>query len=169
MSEGRELIALPRTAQQLEAVRARCLQMVNKRALVSAGAMLVPVPGLDIAADVALLSQLIPAINHEFGLTPQQIERLSPRRKVLVYRAVVAFGGLMVGRVVTRELVLKALASVGMKITAASAARFVPLAGQALSAGISYAAMRMVGRSHIRDCERVVRKLMEEDDTRDQA
>jgi uncharacterized protein (DUF697 family) len=164
MNERRDLIALPRTPHQVAAVRQRCRQMVKRRALASAGAILVPIPGLDIAADVALLTQLIPAINYEFGLTPEQIERLSPRRKVLVYRAVVAFGGLMVGRVVTRELVLKALASVGMKITAKSAARFVPIAGQALSASISYGAMKLLGEAHIRDCERVVQQLMDDMD-----
>lgn len=164
MSDGREIIALPRTPHQLEAVRLRCRRMVTRRAFASAGAMLVPIPGLDIAADVALLTQLIPAVNYEFGLTPEQIERLAPRRKVLVYRAVVAFGGVMVGRVVTRELVLKALATVGMRVTAKTAARFVPIAGQAVSASISFGAMKLVGESHIRDCERVVRKLMEEED-----
>jgi hypothetical protein len=161
---GREIIALPRTPHQLAAVKRRCRQMVTRRAFASAGAMLVPVPGLDIAADVALLTQLIPAINYEFGLTPDQIERLSPKKKVLVYRAVVAFGGLMVGRVVTRELVLKALAKVGMRITAKSAARLVPLAGQALASAISFGAMRLVGESHIRDCERVVLRLIAEED-----
>jgi hypothetical protein len=160
---GREIIALPRTPHQLAEVRRRCRQMVTRRALASAGATLVPVPGLDIAADVALLTQLIPAINYEFGLTPGQIERLSPRRKVLVYRAVVAFGGLMVGRMVTRDLVLKALATVGMRVTAKSAARLVPLAGQALASAISFGAMRLVGDAHIRDCERVVLKLIEDD------
>jgi hypothetical protein len=158
---GRDLIALPRTPYQLAAVRRRCKTMVTRRAFASAGAMLVPIPGLDIAADVALLTQLVPAINYEFGLTPDQIERLSPRGKVLVYRAIVAFGGMMVGRVVTRELVLKSLATVGVRITARSAARFVPIAGQAVSAGISFGAMKLVGESHIRDCERVVLSLME--------
>jgi hypothetical protein len=163
-NEGREIVSLPRTPHQLAVVRTRCRQMVTKRAFASAGAMLVPVPGIDIAADVALLTQLIPAINYEFGLTPDQIERLSARRKVLVYRAVVAFGGMMVGRVVTRELVLKALATVGMRITTRTAARFVPIAGTALSAGISFGAMKLVGESHIRDCERVVRRLMEDEE-----
>jgi hypothetical protein len=39
----------------------------------------------------------------------------------------------------------------------------VPFAGTAVSAGISFGAMKLVGESHIRDCERVVRKLMEEE------
>ena len=65
--------------------------------------------------------------------------------------------------VVTRELVLKSLATLGVRITARSAARFVPIAGQAVSAGISFGAMKLVGESHVRDCERVVLSLMEGD------
>ena len=136
--------------------------MVTRRALASAGAVLVPLPGLDLAADVALLTQLIPAINREFGLTPDQIERLSPRAKALLYKAIVAFGGAMVGRVITRDLILQALAAVGMRITTKTAARFVPIAGQVVSAGLSYTAMRFVGTSHIRDCRRVVEVVLAE-------
>jgi hypothetical protein len=157
-----EIVRLPRTPVELDAVAARCRAMVTRRALVSAGAVLVPLPGLDLAADVALLTQLIPAINQEFGLTPDQIERLNPRAKALLYKAIVAFGGVMVGRVVTRELVLQALAAVGMRITAKTAARFVPIAGQAVSAGLSYTAMRFVGTAHIRDCRRVVEAVLAE-------
>jgi hypothetical protein len=157
-----ELIRLPRTPAELDAVVARCRKMVTRRALASAGAVLVPLPGLDLAADVALLTQLIPAINAEFGLTPDQIERLSPRAKALLYKAIVAFGGVMVGRVITRDLILQALAAVGMRITTKTAARFVPLAGQVVSAGLSYTAMRFVGTSHIRDCRRVVEVVLAE-------
>ena len=40
-----------------------------KRAVVSGAANLVPITGLDIAADVGLLMQLLPAINNRFGLS----------------------------------------------------------------------------------------------------
>ncbi|MET0679921.1 MAG: DUF697 domain-containing protein, partial [Burkholderiales bacterium] len=140
-----EVIRLPRGNAELDEVVRRCRKMVSRRALASAGAVLVPLPGVDLAADIALLTQLIPAINREFGLTPGQIEDLSPRLKVLVYKAVVAFGGAMVGRLITRDLVLQALAIVGMRITTKTAAKLVPIAGQAISAGLSYSAMRLVG------------------------
>jgi hypothetical protein len=116
-------------------------------------------PGLDIAADVALLTQLIPAINREFGLTPEQIEALSPAMKVLVYKTIVAFGGAMVGRLITRDLIMQALVKVGMRVTTKTAARLVPIAGQAVSAGLSYSAMRFVGAAHIRDCRRVIEAI----------
>jgi uncharacterized protein (DUF697 family) len=154
-----EVIRLPRSAAELDEAVRRCRKMVTRRALASAGAVLVPLPGADLAADIALLTQLIPAVNREFGLTPDQIENLSPRMKVLVYKAVVAFGGALVGRLITRDLILQALAVVGMRVTTKTAARFVPVAGQAVSAGLSYSAMRLVGESHIRDCRRVIEEV----------
>jgi hypothetical protein len=157
-----EVIRLPRSHAELDEVVRRCRKMVTRRAFASAGAVLVPLPGVDLAADIALLTQLIPAVNREFGLTPDQIEALSPRMKVLVYRAVVAFGGAMVGRLITRDLILRALAVVGMRVTTKTAARLVPIAGQALSAGLSYSAMRLVGESHIRDCRRVIEAVLAE-------
>jgi uncharacterized protein DUF697 len=155
-----EVIRLPRSHAELDEVVRRCRKMVNRRALASAGAVLVPLPGVDLAADVALLTQLIPAVNREFGLTPDQIEDLSPRLRVLVYKAIVAFGGAMVGRLITRDLVLQALAIVGMRITTKTAAKLVPIAGQAVSAGLSFTAMRIVGEAHIRDCRRVVEEVL---------
>lgn len=143
----------------LERMRSRARARVTKRALMSAGAILVPIPGLDLAADVALLIRLIDEINSEFGLTPMQIDALNPKRQVLVYKTVASFGGAMVGRLVTPALVARALTHVGLRLTAKSAARFVPIAGQALAAGLSYAAMRYVGLAHMRDCERVVQAL----------
>ena len=157
-----EVIRLPRGNAELDEVVRRCRRMVTRRALASAGAVLVPLPGVDLAADIALLTQLIPAINREFGLTPGQIEDLSPRMKVLVYKAMVAFGGAMVGRLITRDLVLQALSIVGMRVTTKTAAKLVPIAGQAISAGLSYSAMRLVGESHVRDCRRVIEEVLAE-------
>ena len=41
--------------EELDAVRLRCKNMVKKRALASSGMVLVPLPGVEIAADVGLL------------------------------------------------------------------------------------------------------------------
>jgi hypothetical protein len=49
-----------------------------------------------------------------------------------------------------------------MRITAKTAARFVPVAGQALAAGVSFSAMKLVGEYHVRDCRRVIESLMQE-------
>ena len=62
------------------------------------------------------------------------------------------------GKFITRDLVLRASAAIGTRLTVQRAVRFVPLAGQALSAAIGYAAIRYLGEQHIRDCLDVCRR-----------
>lgn len=151
---------LPASAQEIALVARRCRVMVRRRALASAGASLVPLPGVDIAADIGLLVRLIARINEEFGLAPGQIEQLEPRVKLLLYQALVGFGGAMVGKVVSADLVCRALRVVGTRITLRQSARFVPIAGQALSAALSFGAMTYVGDRHVRDCVAVMERLI---------
>lgn len=138
----------------IDAVR-RARKMLNRRALVAAAASAVPVPGLDWAVDAALLSRLIPAINAEFGLTPAQLDRLTPNKREQIQKATAMVGSVLIGKFITKDLVLKAAKTIGVRLTAKQAAKFVPLAGQAVSALIGYAAIRYLGEEHIRDCVRV--------------
>jgi uncharacterized protein (DUF697 family) len=142
-----------------EAIAERCRKLVNKRALVAAGVAMVPVPGLDWLTDIGVLVQVLPEINRAFGLTPQQIEQLAPDRKLVVYKALSAGSSMVVGRIVTRELVIQLLKTVGVRLTTQQAAKFVPLAGQAVSAMLTYGALRYVCEQHIRQCQAVARQL----------
>ena len=119
----------------------------------------VPLPGVDWLTDVAILVELLPRINTAFGLSPEQIERLAPERRVVAYKAVSAGGGLLVGRLVTQDLVLRLLKVVGVRLSAQQAAKFVPVAGQAVSAALTYSALRYVCEQHIRQCLSVARQL----------
>ncbi len=143
----------------LEAAVLHCRRLVRKRALLAAGVAVVPVPMLDWATDVGILLRLIPQINLAFGLTPEQIEHLAPERKVVVLKAVSAGGSLLIGRLITRELILKALAAVGVRLTTQQAAKFVPVAGQAVSALLTYSALKWVCDQHIRQCLAVAQQL----------
>ena len=49
--------------QELETLRQECRALVRKRALVSAGAAMVPVPFMDVMVDAGILMQLIPEIS----------------------------------------------------------------------------------------------------------
>lgn len=138
----------------LDTVR-RCRRLLNRRALAGAAASTVPVPGLDWLVDAALLTRLLPAINAEFGLTPQQLDRLPRRKYEQVQTAVSVVGSMVIGKFVTRDLVMRAAMVVGKRLAAKQAARYVPLAGQALSALIGYTAIRYIGEQHIRDCVQV--------------
>jgi uncharacterized protein (DUF697 family) len=137
----------------------RARRHVSKRAVFAAGVAMVPVPGLDWLTDVGVLMKLLPEINREFGLSPQQIERLSPERRVVVFKAIHSAGGLLVGKLITRELVLQTLRVVGIRLTTQQAAKFVPIAGQAVSAALTYTALRYVCEQHIRQCMSVCEQL----------
>jgi len=157
--ERAEWVVVPDTPAEIETVARHCRRLVTKRALIAAGVSVVPVPGVDWLTDVAVMLKLIPEINREFGLTPEQIERLAPDRRVVVYKAISAGGSLLVGRLVTRELILHALRVVGVRLTAQQAAKYVPLAGQAASALLTFTALKYVCEQHIRQCMEVSRRL----------
>jgi uncharacterized protein (DUF697 family) len=140
----------------MDSVR-RARKLLHRRALAGAAASAMPVPGLDWAVDAALLSRLVPAINAEFGLTPEQLDRLPAHRREQVQKAVAMVGSLLVGKFITRDLVIRMAMVAGRRLTAKQAARYVPIAGQALSAIMGYTALRFLGEEHIKDCVRVAR------------
>jgi hypothetical protein len=141
----------------MDAVR-RSRKLLNRRALVGAAASTVPVPGLDWAVDAALLSRLVPAINAEFGLTPAQLDQLPAHKREQVQKALAMVGSVLVGKVITRDLVIRMAQTMGKRLTVRQAAKYVPLAGQAVSAVMGYAAIRYLGEEHIKDCVRVARE-----------
>lgn len=143
-------------AQLVAAVR-RSRKLLHRKAMMAAAASAVPVPGLDWAVDAALLSRLIPAVNAEFGLTPEQIDRLEPRQREQVQKAVGMVGSVLIGKFISRDLVLKAAQTIGLRMTAKQASKFVPLAGQAIAALVGYGAIRFLGEEHLKDCVRVAR------------
>ena len=144
----------------VDAIAKRCRQRVHQRALLAAGVAMVPVPGLDWVTDVGVLIKLLPDINQAFGLAPEQIERLAPERRLVVYKAISAGGGLLVGKLVTRELVLTVLRVVGVRLTTQQAAKYLPIAGQVVSAALTYGALKFVCEQHIQQCIAVRRQLL---------
>ena len=146
----------PPAETALDAAARRARRLLHKRALVAAAAGVIPVPGLDWAMDAALLSRLLPRINAEFGLTPEQLDRLNPAKREQVQKAAAMVGSVLIGKFITRDLVLKLTKTVGLRMTTRQASKYVPLAGQALAATLGYATLRYLGEQHIRDCLQVV-------------
>jgi len=149
----------PIGAADIEAVARRCRRKVTQRAMFAAGVAVLPVPGLDWLTDVGVLVRLLHEINAAFGLSPAQIERLAPERRLMLMRALSAGGAMLVGRIVTRDLVLVLLRRVGVRLTVQQAAKFVPFAGQAVSAALTFSALKFVCDQHIRQCVAVAHQL----------
>lgn len=152
---------LPNSVEELEKIRTSCRTMVKKRAAASGGVALIPVPGADIAADVGMLMELLPAINRKFGLTPEQISELDAKHKALVFAAIKKVGTDLVGKIVTKQLVLAVLKKVGVRMAAKQVLKYVPLAGQAVAAALSFAAMMYVGNSHVDECFEIAKGAMD--------
>ncbi|MBP6404071.1 MAG: hypothetical protein LCH79_06425 [Proteobacteria bacterium] len=144
---------------ELMAAVRRSRKTLNRRALAGAAASAVPIPGLDWAVDAALLSRLIPEINAEFGLTPDQLDRLTPHKRERVQKATAMVGSVLIGKFITRDLVIKAAQTIGVRLTAKQAAKYVPLAGQAVAALVGYAAIRYLGEEHLKDCVQVAKTV----------
>ena len=150
----------PADASRVDALIQRSRQLVRRRALVAAGVAVLPIPGVDWLTDVAILIRLLPQISQMFGLSAEQVERLAPDRRLVVYKAISAGSGMLVGRIVTRELVLQMLSWVGVRLSAQQAAKFVPIAGQAVSALLTYSSLKFVCEQHIQQCAAVARQLL---------
>jgi uncharacterized protein (DUF697 family) len=154
-----EWTVVPSTPAQIEAAARQSRRLVTRRAALAAGVAALPVPGLDLLTDVGLLMKVIPEINTHFGLSADQIERLAPDRQLVVYKVLSASGGVLVGKIVTQDLLMRLLRTLGVRLTAQQAAKYVSVAGQVVSAALTFGALKMVCELHIQQCIDVARQL----------
>lgn len=150
---------VPVSGAEIDATRTRCMQLVKKRAAISAAVAVVPIPGLDVLADLTGFAKLVEEVNAEFGLTQEQIERLHPRLRIIAYKAAASVGGMLVGKLVTRGVVLRLFRRVAGRMSAKTTAKMVPLAGQLVSAVIGYTLFKKMAEQHVNACVNVVREL----------
>ena len=62
-------------------------RLVRRRAALSAAAAVLPIPGLDIAVDLAAFADMLNQINRSFALSPGQIERLHTDERIAMLSA----------------------------------------------------------------------------------
>jgi len=149
------------SVDELRRIRDECKSMVTKRASVSGAAAAIPLPGVDIGSDVALLLEMIPAISRRFGLSQEQIETQDPQIKGLILVAITSVGSEMVGKTITKQLIIQLLKQVGVRLTAKQAAKSLPIIGSVISAAISFTAMKYLGNNHVDDCYFVAKRVLE--------
>ena len=142
-------------AQALQAARAKARAEVNRRAVLSAGATLLPFPGIDIAVDVSALVGMFNAVNRVFLLSPDQIALLSSEERIAVFQAIGSVRAVFAGQYVTNAAVLMLVKQFGAKWAAGKTARWIPIVGQGAAAALSFAAFKWLGEEHIRECAAV--------------
>lgn len=152
---------LPQGFEELDRIRDECYAMVTKRAVASGGASLVPVPGADVAADVTMLMQLIPAITRRFGLDRDQVDQLDDHVKIIAFNVIKQMGSKAIGQALTKQVVVAMLKRVGVRVTAKQVLKYIPFAGQAAAVLLSVTAMKYVGNSHVDECYGVCKQIIQ--------
>ena len=112
------------------------------------------------------MMELLLEINKRFGLSEEQLNQMDFERKKVLLVIISSVGNELVGKNITASLVRSVLRKASNKIAAKQASKFIPLAGQAVSAGISFAAMRYLGNNHIEQCYQIALQYMSSIDTR---
>ncbi|WP_375380567.1 hypothetical protein [uncultured Sphingomonas sp.] len=150
------------TLAELDRLRGECRQLVTKRALTAAGASVVPIPGVDIAADIGLLATMLPAISKRFELDHEAVDKLPADAAQRVFVLAAGMGNNLIGRMMTRTIAKAILRRVGKRVAVASVAKYVPVLGSAIAASIGFGAMKLAGDAHVEDCYRTARALIED-------
>lgn len=153
---------LPKTIEELNQIRDECRKMVKRRSSYSAVAAAVPIPGIDVTVDAALVKDLLNDINRKFGLSKEQVDQLDSKSKELVMILATSLGNELVGKAIGKKIVLNIVKKAASRFAAKQTSKWIPLVGLGVSAGISYAAMKYLGNKHIDDCYQLVKRYLEE-------
>ena len=157
---------LPNSMKKLNRVYDETKSMVTKRATLSSLTAVVPLPGVDVAADVAIMVELLSAINRKFGLSPEQIDQLDSDIKkqllVIITSISTEIGKGLIGKEVSKEVVTLMLKKVATRVATKQVTKFIPFIGQVVAASVSFGAMKYLGNSHVDECYAVCKRAIQE-------
>jgi predicted GTPase len=119
-----------------------------------------PVPGLDVAADVALLLRMGNRIAEIYGLTSRQIEYarrvFGPNALPGVVTKVTQFAA----KYLVREGIIAALRSTAKRTAARQTSRWIPFVGPLISAGLGWRATFTLGEQMLNEAEALALELL---------
>lgn len=150
-------------AKDLEQIRQECLTLVKKRAYISAGVAIIPVPFLDVVVDVGILSFLIPEINRRFGLAEDYVSVYDPKTKKVNWRQLRQRGVDITGIVASRTAIKSSLQGMMTKILTKQISKFVPLGGQMVAAGLGYIVMKKIAEAHVDESYLAAKKMFKKE------
>jgi predicted GTPase len=147
--------------ETLRSKREAAEKVVAIHAGLAAANALNPIPGLDVGVDLGLLMTMARYVISTYGFTPEQVEAL--RKKARVRAAVVR--GLQEAAerfapYLTRAFLARALGCMGADAAVKYSAKWVPLAGTLVSAGVGYKLTYAFGEKLIDECESAARQIV---------
>lgn len=149
----------------LEQARQESLAMIKKRAVISAGAAIVPVPFFDLAVDLGVLTILLPEINAKFGLSPEQMSVYDPTTKTVNWKELRKRGFELSSFVVARTAVKQSINGFMGKFVTKQVTKFIPLGGSLVAGTLGYIIMKKIAETHVEDCYEVAQRLLKQQNT----
>lgn len=150
----------------LERARQESLELVKKRAFISAGAAVVPVPLFDLVVDLGVLSTLLPEINTKFGLAPEQVSVYDPKTKTVHWQELRKRGFELSSFVVARTAVKQSINGLVGKFVTKQVTKFIPLGGSIIAGTLGYIIMKKIAETHIEDCYETAQRLLAQQNSR---
>lgn len=119
-----------------------------------------PIPGLDIAADIAILLKFAQTVSSIFGLNSEQLEyfkRLLGPDKIPALLAKVAQ---FAAKYLAKEGVIQILKGIATRGVVKSLSKWVPFVGPLISAGIGWQATFMLGEDLVNEAEALAQEIL---------
>ena len=145
----------------IEKARQDSLELINKRAYISAGAAMVPIPLFDLVVDLGVLSTLLPEINAKFGLAPEQVSVYDPKTKEVNWKELRKRGFELSSFVVARTAVKQSINGILGKFVTKQVTKFIPLGGSLVAGTLGYMIMKKTAEPHIEDCYETAKRLQD--------
>lgn len=139
------------TLSNLERKKALCEQRISLSAKAAALNALNPLPGVDVALDLAVVFKLFEYIRNVFGFTQDVIEKshipLNLANNIL--------------KGLTKEGIVTVLKNYATKIGVKETSKWIPVVGQAVAAMVGFGIVKYAGDDYMKDCYNAAAEIME--------
>ena len=139
---------------QLNQIKNNCGATIDDYALASAAASAVPVPGLDIAADVGLIYKMFSALRSRYSLD---------NVNAADFKHYVALSGVAneVFAYITKEGIMSFLVKYGAKaLGKKTMIKYIPIIGQGVAAYAGYKFSKSIGETYSMNCYTLCREIL---------
>jgi len=146
----------------LQKKREIAIDIINYRAIVAAINGVNPIPGVDVAVDVAILLNLSKEIQDIYGLNEEHAKSLEKRiGDSIVITKIKNNIASFASKFLIKEGILILLKRFGTSLAAKEVIKYIPFLGQAIAAGIGYKLTRSFGEELLDDAENIARQVLE--------
>lgn len=121
-----------------------------------------PVPGVDVAADIAILLKMAKQVAHIYGLTSNQFayikKIMGPKSIPAILTKISQFSA----KYMAKEGIILLLRKISTQTASKQLSKWIPFVGPLISAGIGWKATFMLGEQLVDEAENLAKQILEE-------